>query len=487
MIINEKYLTEIDLYFKSDLNDCDIKSFIDRDGCFVYEYKQFDDSDNVCLINSFDDNIEINYQSCCIKTHFKDLTLEQKQSLYDKFYGTTFLLKTKTNKMIFESSPISFDKFVSIIENNTNDDIFVDMDCKIQKLYEYMFNFEAFSQKTFDIDSLQNPYENDSNDLIIEEHGRIDFFDKDMLKLKEYIYNHLKSSIRFVLSPIHDEILKSEYVLKYDNSLKNNYVVDVIKNHTINGKLEKGWHPLEFHLFNHGEFKMGVKQRESVSDTDSIQIYINIIEMIKHEKDFCSIFNHELTHVAPQWTKNEINPLKTNKSDTSHNEYLNDDFLKKKYGLLFYIMNPHEQNAFITETQQIIIDTSDDEYEKLKKMTIDDIIEYTKTHNHLYKFRNYYKFFSNIDENEVASKVTIIYIGYVFKHHELISSIKFDWLDENVYKSIYINWAQDVDGYKIHQLVSDITKKIKTVMENYERRLHHHIAYALYKRKTKQI
>ena len=96
MIINEKYLTEIDLYFKSDLNDCDIKSFIDRDGCFVYEYKQFDDSDNVCLINSFDDNIEINYQSCCIKTHFKDLTLELKQSLYDKFYGTTFLLETKT-------------------------------------------------------------------------------------------------------------------------------------------------------------------------------------------------------------------------------------------------------------------------------------------------------------------------------------------------------------------------------------------------------
>ena len=45
----------------------------------------------------------------------------------------------------------------------------------------------------------------------------------------------------------------------------------------------------------------------------------------------------------------------------------------------------------------------------------------------------------------------------------------------------------DVDGYKIHQLTSDITKKIKTVMENYERRLHHHIAYALYKRKNKQI
>ena len=150
-------------------------------------------------------------------------------------------------------------------------------------------------------------------------------------------------------------------------------------------------------------------------------------------------------------------------------------------------MNPHEQNAFITETQQIIIDTSDDEYEKLKKMTIDDIIEYTKLHNRLYKFRIYYKFFSNIDENEVASKVSIIYIGYVFKQHELISSIKFDWLDENVYKSIYINWAQDVDGYKIHQLTSDITKKIKTVMENYERRLRHHIAYALYKRKYKQI
>ena len=145
--------------------------------------------------------------------------------------------------------------------------------------------------------------------------------------------------------------------------------------------------------------------------------------------------------------------------------------------------NPHEQNAFITETQQIIIDTSDDEYENLKKMTIDDIIEYTKLHNRLYKFRIYYKFFSNIDENEVAARVAIIYIGYVFKYHELISSIKFDWLDENVYKSIYINGAQDVDGYKIHQLVSDITKKIKTVMENYERRLHHHIAYALYKRK----
>ena len=90
--------------------------------------------------------------------------------------------------------------------------------------------------------------------------------------------------------------------------------------------------------------------------------------MIKHKKDFCSIFNHELTHVAAQWTKNETNPLSTNKSDTSNNEYLNDDFLKKKYGGLFYIMNPHEQNAFITETQQIIIDTSDDEYEKLKKI-----------------------------------------------------------------------------------------------------------------------
>ena len=54
MIINEKYLTEIDLYFKSDLDDCDIESFIDRDGSFVYKYKQFDDSDNVYLINSFD-------------------------------------------------------------------------------------------------------------------------------------------------------------------------------------------------------------------------------------------------------------------------------------------------------------------------------------------------------------------------------------------------------------------------------------------------
>ena len=150
---------------------------------------------------------------------------------------------------------------------------------------------------------------------------------------------------------------------------------------------------------------MGVMRRESVSDTESIKICINIKRMIKHKKDFCSIFNHELTHVAAQWTKNETNPLSTNKSDTSNNEYLNDDFLKKKYGLLFYIMNPHEQNAFITETQQIIIDTSDDEYEKLKKMTIDDIIEYTKLHNRLYKFRIYYKFFSNIDENEVAARV----------------------------------------------------------------------------------
>ena len=391
MVINEKYLTEIDLYFKSDLDDCDIESFIDRDGSFVYKYKQFDDSDNVYLINSFDNNIKINYHSCCIKTHFKDLTLEQKKSLYDKFYGTTFLLETKTNKMIFESSPMSFDKFVSIIESNSNDDIFVDMNCKIQKLYEYMFNFEAFSQETFDIDSLQNPYENDSNDLIIEEHCRIDFFDKD------------------------------------------------------------------------------------------------INEMMKHKKDFCSIFNHELTHIAPQWTKNEINPLSTNKSDTTNNEYLNDDILKKKYGGLFYIMNPHEQNAFITETQQFIIDTSDDEYENLKKMAIDDIIEYTKAHSRLYRFRNYYKIFSNIDNNSHTAKMIILYVGYVFKYHELISSIKFDWLDEDVYKSIYINMARDIDGYKIQQLVSDITKQIKTVMENYERRLHHHIAYALYKRKNKQI
>ena len=66
------------------------------------------------------------------------------------------------------------------------------------------------------------------------------------------------------------------------------------------------------------------------------------------------------------------------------------------------------------------------------------IIEYTKTHNRLYRFRIYYKFFSNIDDNTLAAKIAILYVGYVFKYHELISSIKFDWLDEDVYKSIYI-------------------------------------------------
>lgn len=209
-----------------------------------------------------------------------------------------------------------------------------------------------------------------------------------MKSLKEYInesYGEFKDGYE-ICSEIYDSILKQLDTknIKIDTS---SYLFSDIHINSID---------FIFTGFNYNTFSYDASKTNH--DTNDITIYVNFSNILEYNKKICiKLILHEITHAIQDICLNKLGEdlckYKSNKYEFGFTKFIrvaNDIFLNKeneiedtyKLNSLYYLLNPAEQNAYLSELKSDIFEILDN-YNLNTRFSIDynKLLELIKKNN----------------------------------------------------------------------------------------------------------